>query len=72
MSGDRDRTAGRYSRPALGEDDGKPAVMTTAWARDNLVAAAEAYKASRDEKDAWAMEAACWKLIAAIYGAEGI
>jgi hypothetical protein len=63
-------TPGRFSRPAL--DDGKPPGMTVAQARDNLIAAAETYRESRSEKDAWAMEAAAWTLIAATYEVEEI
>lgn len=65
-------TPGRYSRPALEESPAQPRKMTTSEARDNLVAAAGKYKAERSEKAAWAMEAACWKLLAAIYDLEGI
>lgn len=63
--------ADRFSRPALPEA-AQPRRMTTVEARDNLVQAADRYRAEGSEKAAWAMEAACWQLLAAIYGLEGI
>jgi len=63
-------SADRFSRPAL--DDAQPRPMTTVEARHNLVQASDRYRAEGSEKAAWALEAACWKLIAATYELEGI
>jgi hypothetical protein len=67
-------TPERFSRPALPADaTGMPArPATTVEAREDLVMAAAAYDTGRTEKTAWAMEAAAWKLLAAIYGLEGV
>lgn len=64
----------RFSRPALPVDgsDAQPRPMTTVEARGNLVQAADRYRVEGSEKAAWAMEAACWMLIAATYELEGI
>jgi len=66
------RDADRFSRPALPAVDAPPRPVTVVEARNNLVQASDRYRAEGSEKAAWAMEAACWKLIAAIYDLEGI
>lgn len=71
MSAPLPRDADRFSRPALPADT-QPRPMTTTEARGNLVQASERYRVEGSEKAAWAMEAACWQLLAATYGLEGI
>ena len=62
----------RFSRPALDDADPQAKPLTVPQARDALVQAADRYRAEGSEKAAWALEAACWKLLAAIYDLEGI